>query len=185
MPSTPLHAPSLTPTSLPSPLPPLPQSCSPAKVTALVLHALASPYPYTRYLAGTYNKRPIAVIRALAYLPDRIQVRTHPALAQYSQNARRNTQNPRPFLSPPLSISPPPSRHRQLTCPASSLCPQDLLKLAPEVRRRLSVPTSLQMARSEAPTKPGPTSNVPDAAAPGDLDALTDRSKLIGTRTAR
>jgi hypothetical protein len=46
-------------------------------VTALVLHALASPYPYTRYLAGTYNKRPIAVIRALAYLPDRIQVRTH------------------------------------------------------------------------------------------------------------
>lgn len=56
---------------------PTPQSCSPAKVTALVLHALASPYPHTRYLAGTYNKRPIAVIRALAYLPDRIQVRPH------------------------------------------------------------------------------------------------------------
>jgi hypothetical protein len=65
------------------------------------------------------------------------------------------------------------------------LRPQDLLKLAPEVRRRLSVPTPLQMARSQTPTKPAPTSTVADAAGPGDLDALADRSKLVGTRTVR
>jgi hypothetical protein len=66
----------------------------PSEVTAKVLHALRDPYPRTRYLAAKYNGKPIAVIRALAYLPDRV----HDALKlapDIRNNELRQTLSPK------------------------------------------------------------------------------------------